>query len=67
MTPDWIDLLTALSGLPDFAAAWARRREEPVSDRAVPFLGRADLVANKRAAGRMRDLADLEALGESHV
>ena len=30
----------------------------------VPFLGRADLVRNKRATGRTRDRADLEALGE---
>ena len=30
----------------------------------VPFLGRAALVQNKRAAGRAKDLADLEALGE---
>jgi hypothetical protein len=31
----------------------------------VPFLGRDALVANKRAAGRLKDLADIEALGES--
>jgi hypothetical protein len=62
-----IDLLTAISGLPDFAAAWAGRREETVAGRTVPFLGRDDLVANKRAAGRTKDLADLEALGESHA
>ena len=30
----------------------------------VPFLGRATLVLNKRAAGRLKDLADIEALGE---
>ncbi|MFI5168801.1 MAG: hypothetical protein ACHQM7_00450 [Vicinamibacterales bacterium] len=31
----------------------------------VPFLGRAALVRNKRATGRTKDRADLEALGES--
>jgi hypothetical protein len=30
----------------------------------VPFLGRDALVRNKRAAGRFKDLGDLEALGE---
>jgi hypothetical protein len=30
----------------------------------VPFLGRAMLLKNKRATGRLRDLADLESLGE---
>lgn len=65
LPPMRVDFLTAISGIPDFGAAWARRREEPVGGRLVPFLGRDDLVANKRAAGRTRDLADLEALGES--
>ena len=32
--------------------------------RIVPFLGRAELITNKRAAGRTKDLADLEELGE---
>lgn len=31
----------------------------------VPFLGREALIQNKRATGRLKDLADLEALGES--
>ena len=30
----------------------------------VPFIGREAFVANKRATGRTRDLADLEDLGE---
>ena len=30
----------------------------------VGFLGREQLIANKRASGRKKDLADLEALGE---
>jgi hypothetical protein len=28
------------------------------------FLGRKQFIANKRASGRKKDLADLEALGE---
>lgn len=31
----------------------------------LPFLGYADLVRNKRSSGRIRDLADLEGLGEA--
>ena len=30
----------------------------------IPFLGRETLVANKRASGRLKDLADIESLGE---
>ena len=30
----------------------------------LPFIGRLEFVRNKRAAGRLKDLADLEALGD---
>ena len=33
----------------------------------VPFLGREALVRNKRAAGRLKDLGELEALGQEPV
>jgi hypothetical protein len=64
LPPRRIDLLTSISGVPDFAEAWAGRSEHLVRGRAVPFLGRAELVRNKRAVGRRKDLGDLEALGE---
>jgi hypothetical protein len=32
----------------------------------VSFIGRNELIRNKRAPGRMKDLADVEALGEAH-
>jgi hypothetical protein len=60
--PRRIDLMTTLSGL-EFATAWAGRVMHVVADLSVPFLGRAALIA-KRATGRLKDLADLEALGE---
>jgi len=64
LPPNRIDLLTAISGVPEFARAWQDRSVNPVRGRPVPFLGRAALVTNKRASGRRKDLADLEALGE---
>jgi hypothetical protein len=64
LPPNRIDLLTGLSGVSDFARAWGDRAEHEVRGRKVPFLGRATLVATKRATGRTKDLADLEALGE---
>jgi hypothetical protein len=61
--PRRIDILTALTGL-RFEDAWPNRVVTKVGGTDCPFLGRADLVRNKRAVGRPRDLADLEALGE---
>jgi hypothetical protein len=29
----------------------------------LPFVGRAEFIRNKRAAGRLKDLADIEAIG----
>lgn len=59
--PVLIELLTTVSGI-DFDEA----NQEPVivevAGRGVPFIGRRALLANKRAAGRMKDLADVEAL-----
>lgn len=65
LPPNRIDLLTSISGVPDFDAAWAARVVQVVRGRQVPFLGRAALVDNKRATGRYKDLGDLEALGEA--
>ena len=60
--PNRIDLLTSISGVAEFADAWGRRLEGRVRGRTFPFLGRDDLIANKKAAGRPKDLADLAAL-----
>jgi len=63
LPPYRIDILTGLSGI-SFREAWTDRIEDQFEDVRVPFLGRASLVRNKRASGRKKDLADLEALGE---
>ena len=57
-----IELLTSVSGVA-FDASYRRRAAQIVDDVEVAFISRADLLANKRAAGRTQDLADLEALG----
>lgn len=63
LPPRRIDLLTSISGVA-FEEAWTGRATHEIEGLAVPFLGRAALVQNKRATGRAKDLADLEALGE---
>jgi hypothetical protein len=61
--PVRVDILTSLTGV-----SWEEAHENRVAgtygDVPVFFLGREQFVSNKRATGRKRDLADLEALGE---
>jgi len=59
--PRRIDLLTEASGLV-FDEAWHNRATHRVGSYEVPFLSREDLVLNKRATGRPKDLADLDVL-----
>jgi hypothetical protein len=64
LPPRRIDILTSISGV-GFDEAWPGHVPHEVDGLAVPFLGRAELVRNKRASGRAKDQADLEALGEA--
>jgi hypothetical protein len=65
MPPRRLDILTEVSGL-DFEEAWQNRVMHRVGTDEVPFLGRQDLIRNKRASGRPKDRADLDVLdGES--
>ena len=65
LPPRRIDILTAISGVDNFSEAWNNRVERVLHGHHVPFIGRDALIANKKAAGRLRDLADIEALRES--
>lgn len=60
--PRRIDLLTTLSGL-TFPKAWPNRVRGTFGKVECSFIGREDLITNKRAVGRPRDLADLADLG----
>lgn len=66
MNDDWLDVLRALlAGDARFLVVGAHATAvHEVRGHRVPFLGRAELIVNKRARGRRKDLADLEALGE---
>ncbi|MBC8074309.1 MAG: hypothetical protein IAG13_38675 [Deltaproteobacteria bacterium] len=59
--PFRIDVLTGVSGL-EFAKAWSTRVRVPTEIGRVPFVAKAELIANKRASGRPKDLADLALL-----
>ena len=60
--PRRIDLMTTLSGL-SFSMAWPNRVRTRLGRIECAFIGRDDLITNKRAVGRPRDLADLDDLG----
>jgi hypothetical protein len=62
LPPRRIDVLTSITGVA-FDHAWPDRVTRVVEGLDVPFIGRAALIANKRATGRAKDVADLEALG----
>lgn len=59
--PKRIDILTAIDGV-EFQECWERRAEIVVDAVRVPFISAEDLIANKKAAGRPQDVADVSAL-----
>jgi hypothetical protein len=58
-----VEIITEATGI-NFAASYPNRVMIETDDIKIPFISYLDLVKNKRASGRLRDLADLEALGE---
>ena len=57
--PVRIDIITSIDGV-DFAAAWPDRVEANLGGISVPVLSRQHLIVNKKATGRLQDLADVE-------
>ena len=62
--PFAIDVLTSIAGV-DFEEAWTRRVETPLGSGIVAVLSLYDLVQNKRATGRTKDLLDVALLEEA--
>ena len=59
--PYRIDIITSIDGV-DFDAAWENRMVVDVDGLPVPFIGREDLLTNKRSTGRPKDLLDVSHL-----
>lgn len=64
VAPRRIDVLTSIDGVEDFEQAWASRDEIDFDGVTVPVINRSDLIATKRATGRLQNLADVEWLEE---
>jgi len=56
--PRKIQVLTGIDGL-QFESAWAKRVEEKTNGMNLKFIGKGDLLSNKRASGRPKDKIDL--------
>ncbi len=64
VAPNRIDLLTSIDGI-EFEEAWETRITTRIGGVEVPVFCLAELLRNKRAVGRLRDLADVEELERS--
>ncbi len=62
VAPVRIDLVTSLTGV-SWKEAAAGCRPGNYGDLRVRYLGKKEFIKNKRAIGRTKDLADIEALG----
>ena len=63
VSPVRVDIMTSISGV-TWDEVSSGRVAGQFGDVAVHYIGRKQFIANKRALGRKRDLADLEAIGE---
>lgn len=61
MPPIRIDVLTSLSGVA-FADAWLKRVPAKFGETNCFVISPEDMLTNKRAAGRPKELADAQAL-----
>jgi hypothetical protein len=59
--PIQIHVMSAISGV-EWEEVWTDRSDGRFGSQNVPFIGRRTYVKNKRASGRPKDLADIDAL-----
>ena len=59
--PVRIDIITSIDGV-EFDSAWRERMPSEYGDQRVHVLSRRHLIENKKASGRLQDLADVEFL-----
>jgi hypothetical protein len=61
--PVRVDIMTSLTGV-SWEKAEAGKVRGSYGETIVSFISKKDLIANKKALGRNKDLADIEALGD---
>jgi hypothetical protein len=63
VVPVQIHVMSAIDGV-SWDEVWSGRVDAPFGSTTVSFIGRAEYLKNKRAAGRPKDKADIAALTE---
>ena len=63
LPPVRIDIITSISGV-TWEEADASKEPGLYGDVSVFYIGKSQYITNKRAIGRTKDIADIEALGE---
>ena len=56
-----VDIITSIDGV-EFVDAWREKMSSEYADQPVHVLSRRHLIQNKKASGRLQDLADVDAL-----
>jgi len=59
-----IDVMLQVPGV-EFSEVWVNKKVQYAGDQKFYIISKADLITSKLAAGRKRDLADVEALRQS--
>ncbi len=59
--PMRIEILNQIDGV-NFSHCYERRTMGEIDDLKIPIISIADLLENKKASGRPKDLADIDAL-----
>jgi hypothetical protein len=64
-SPIQIDLINEASGI-NFKDCYTNRKVLSVQDITISIISKEDLIKNKKASGRHRDLADIESMEEEN-
>jgi hypothetical protein len=63
VTPVRVDIITSLSAV-TWQQVFAGKKKGRYGDISVFYIGRKELIKNKKATGRTKDMADIESLGK---
>ena len=61
VSPIQIDIINEADGI-EFEDCYSRKEKIIVEDIEIPLISKKDLISNKKATGRLADLADIEKL-----